>query len=70
MTLAIDSENSAAHYGLGQAYSDPAWFAGTRDIYRSSRTTPRSHLSAPITSFVVYLRGGGAVDLHGASNML
>ncbi len=26
-TLAIDSENVAAHYGLGQIYSDPAWAA-------------------------------------------
>ncbi|WP_422930925.1 multiheme c-type cytochrome [Singulisphaera sp. PoT] len=27
-TIAIDSENVAAHYGLGLAYGDPAWSAG------------------------------------------
>ena len=31
-TLAIDSEDVAAHYGLGQAYGDPAW--GDKTIAR------------------------------------
>ncbi len=31
-TLAIDSENVAAHYGLGLAYADPSWNAMPADL--------------------------------------
>lgn len=31
-TLAIDSENVAAHYGLGLAYADPSWNAPPADL--------------------------------------
>jgi tetratricopeptide (TPR) repeat protein len=34
-TLAIDSENVAAHYGLGLAYADPAWDAPLVDLPQS-----------------------------------
>jgi tetratricopeptide (TPR) repeat protein len=31
-TLAIDSENVAAHYGLGLAYADPTWNTGASGV--------------------------------------
>jgi hypothetical protein len=40
------------------------WFAGAREIDRVIRITPRPNLSAPVLSFVGYLRSGGALDSH------
>ena len=37
-------------------FAPAARFAGTREIDRAIRITPRPHLSAPIMSFVGYLR--------------
>ena len=40
-TLAIDSEDVAAHWGLAQAYSDPAWGDLTKARRRLKRPTGR-----------------------------
>jgi tetratricopeptide (TPR) repeat protein len=47
-TLAIDSEDVAAHYGLGLAYGDPAWKANVPDDPASGPTPIESSDGKPV----------------------
>lgn len=51
-TLAIDSENVAAHYGLGLAYADPSWTPASADLPKPEQNLDKkaSHIAEEIVA--------------------